>query len=534
MINYQIKLKAGEPEDALKTAVERAVKTDPGKYSWHIEKRSVDARDKENILLVYTIAVEFNDTAVEKKLIDRSHGTLRHEEPVRYSFSPEGAQEMSHRPVVVGAGPAGMFAAFMLSSFGYAPLVIERGSDVDSRTVKVSRFWETGVLDEECNVQFGEGGAGTFSDGKLNTGVKDKSGRIRHVLETFVRFGAPEEILFSAKPHIGTDILKNIMKQMRLYSIKNGAEFKFDTKVTDLLTDDGNNLKAVRLSNGDEIPCEACILAVGHSARDTFRMLSGKNLILEQKAFAIGLRIEHLQETIGLGQYGENYRLLPPADYKMTHTAVSGRGVYSFCMCPGGHVVNASSVKGMTCVNGMSYSGRNGKNANSAIVVQVTPEDFKNEGFDDVLSGMRFQEKWEKAAYGLCGGLVPIQRFQDFKDKKTTVSFGNVLPETKGKWGMADLNPALPSYVARDIIEGVEAYGRKLKGFSDGDALLSGVETRTSSPLRIVRDEELQSAIRGLYPCGEGAGYAGGIMSAAVDGIKVFEKIAGKYKGKCL
>ncbi|MBR6358180.1 MAG: FAD-dependent oxidoreductase, partial [Lachnospiraceae bacterium] len=231
MINYQIKLKAGEPEKALKTAVERAVKADPGKYSWHIEKRSVDARDKENILLVYTIAVEFNDTAVEKKLIDRSHGTLKHEEPVRYSFSPEGMMEMPHRPVVVGAGPAGMFAAFMLSSFGYAPLVIERGSDVDSRTEKVSRFWETGVLDEECNVQFGEGGAGTFSDGKLNTGVKDKSGRIRHVLETFVRFGAPEEILFSAKPHIGTDILKNIMKNMRLKAIENGAEFKFDTKV---------------------------------------------------------------------------------------------------------------------------------------------------------------------------------------------------------------------------------------------------------------------------------------------------------------
>ncbi len=532
MIKFQVKLDIGHDKNALTSAVEKYV----GKENkWWIEKKSIDAREKNSIKYVYSISVELSDTNVESRLLKKYSGKITKEDRCEYLFSPCGKLPLSERPVVVGTGPAGMFASYMLSLNGYAPLVIERGNNVDEREKKISLFWETGELDPESNVQFGEGGAGTFSDGKLNTGVKDKFGRIRFVLETFVKFGAPEEILYANKPHIGTDILKVVMKRMREESIKNGAEFSFDTKLTDIIFDDNSGaVTSVRLKkkHGEEytVPANVVILAIGHSARDTFKMLSEKKLLLERKAFAIGLRIEHLQEMIGRSQYGDAFNKLPAADYKMTGTAKDKRGVYSFCMCPGGHVVNASSEEGRTVVNGMSYSGRNARNANSAIVVQVNPEDFDKEGFTGVLSGMEFQRKWEELCFRKAGGKVPVQRFIDLKNRVKTTSFGSVIPDTKGRFEMSELSEVLPEYVINGITEGVDDFDRRLKGFADPDAVLSGVETRTSSPVRIVRNEEFE-ALPGLYPCGEGAGYAGGIMSAAVDGIKVFEAVGRKYKG---
>ncbi len=530
MVKFQVKLNITHTEEQLKAAVFKVLKTTEAGIKWKIEKRSIDAREKNNILYVYTITAELPANVNEERIINHSNGKISKEFPVKYNFTPTGSSELKDRPVIIGCGPAGLFAAYMLSQNGYKPLVLERGYDVDRRTEEVEIFWKTGILNTKTNVQFGEGGAGTFSDGKLNTGVKDKFGRIGYVLSTFVEHGANPDILINNKPHIGTDVLKNTVKNMREACIKLGAEFRFTSLVKDILVSETNEITGVVLENGDKIYSNVVVLAIGHSARDTFEMLSSKKLVMEQKPFAIGVRIEHLQETIGRSQYGEDYKKLPAADYKLTYTAESGRGVYSFCMCPGGHVVNASSEEGRTVVNGMSYSARDGINANSAVVVQVNPEDFKNEGFTDALAGVRFQRLWEEKCFSLCNGAVPVQRFEDFKNKKKTVAFGTVKPCTKGKYEMSELSPALPGYVRHDLIEGVTDFEKHIKGFSDGDAILSGVETRTSSPVRICRDDKLESLISGLYPCGEGAGYAGGIMSAAVDGIKVFEAIATKYK----
>ena len=383
-------------------------------------------------------------------------------------------------------------------------------------------------------MSFGEGGAGTFSDGKLNTMVKDKFGYNRRVLETFVKFGAPAEILYLQKPHIGTDKLADVVKHMRLEIERLGGEVRFGVRLDSLnIKNTGNGdskkLESINvtdrfLGKAEVIECDRLILAIGHSARDTFLSLNESGVKMQPKSFAIGVRVEHSQEMIGRNQYGELYKALPTADYKLTHQTKDGRGVYSFCMCPGGYVVNASSEKGMLAVNGMSDYLRDGINANSAIVVTVGVEDFDG---TDALAGMRFQRKWEKKAFDAAGGKIPVQLFGDFKKNVVSKEFGNVRPQTKGETAFANVREILPGEVADSIEEGITAFEKKINGYSRDDTLLLGIESRTSSPVKIVRDDTMQSNIKGLYPCGEGAGYAGGITSAAMDGIKTAIKITG-------
>ncbi len=446
----------------------------------------------------------------------------------------------SRTPVIAGAGPAGLFCAYALMSEGFHPIVAERGKKVEERTADVQKFWETGVLDTASNVQFGEGGAGTFSDGKLNTLVKDPIGRNRFVLETFVKFGAPEHILYENKPHIGTDILADVIKRMREFMTENGVEFLFETCVTGFSTGKNGNLKSIELNHDRQIDTDCLILAIGHSARDTFSLLQEKGLNMQAKSFAVGFRVEHPQSEVNLTQYGDLYAdKLPAAPYKVTANLPSGRGVYSFCMCPGGYVVNASSEEHRLAVNGMSYSDRGGSNANSAIIVSVTPEDFKADairhgvlkdadGKEDVLSGVRFQERLEERAWKLGNGKIPQQLFGDYCKNRPSVSYGAFESTTKGDSVLCNLRGLLPEELEESFIEGMHHFSRAIPEFDREDAILSGVESRTSSPVRIVRDESFQSNIRGIYPCGEGAGYAGGIMSAAMDGLKVAEAI-GRY-----
>lgn len=428
--------------------------------------------------------------------------------------------------MVVGTGPAGLFAAWLLAKHGYQPLVIERGYEVNKRIQAVEHFWKTNELDPVSNVQFGEGGAGTFSDGKLNTMVKDMANRYRLVMETFVHHGAPSEILYLNKPHIGTDKLRTVVGSMRKEIIRLGGEVRFGTQLTDLQIEEGQ-LRAIELNHRELMPCKLLIPAIGHSARDTFEMFLKRGLELSPKPFAIGVRIEHKQSMISKAQYGKDYIHLPAADYKLTHQTTKGRGVYSFCMCPGGFVVNASSEKGYLAVNGMSNYGRDEENANSAIVVTVQPEDF---GANHPLSGMEFQRKWEKAAYEAGKGLIPVQLFGDLLSGRDSVTIGGIRPNLKGDYRLSNLTGCLPEEVLEALKEGILAFDRKIKGFADEEAVLSGVESRTSSPVRIHRNEAFESNIKGIYPCGEGAGYAGGITSAAIDGIKVFEAIASKYR----
>lgn len=499
-------------------------------------KKSVDARKKEQIFFIYQ--VDFC-TDNEKKVLSRykkNDVTIKNEKKENDTADNTVVAEKntSEKIVIAGFGPAGLFAAYELAHDGYKPLVIERGLDVDSRKKSVEHFWKTGELDIESNVSFGEGGAGTFSDGKLNTMVKDKFGYNRRVLETFVKFGAPAEILYLQKPHIGTDKLASVVKNMRLEIERLGGEVRFGVRLDSLNivnTGDEDNKKITsinvtdRLSGKAEvIECDRLILAIGHSARDTFLSLNDSGVTMQPKSFAIGVRVEHSQEMIGKNQYGELYKALPTADYKLTHQTKDGRGVYSFCMCPGGYVVNASSEKGMLAVNGMSDYLRDGINANSAIVVTVGVEDFDG---TDALAGMRFQRKWEKKAFDAADGKIPVQLFGDFKKNVVSKEFGNVRPQTKGETAFANVREILPREVADSIEEGITAFEKKIKGYSRDDTLLLGIESRTSSPVKILRDDTMQSNIKGLYPCGEGAGYAGGITSAAMDGIKTAIKITG-------
>ena len=405
-------------------------------------------------------------------------------------------------------------------------MVLERGEDVDHRMASVERFWNTGILDTESNIQFGEGGAGTFSDGKLNTMVKDAFGRNHYVLKTFVDAGADPDILYVNKPHIGTDVLQAVVKQLRQEILSLGGEVRFGAKVTDLNIKD-HRLCSIQINGTEELPCEALILAIGHSARDTFSMLHKHQILMQPKSFAVGLRIEHPQAMINLSQYGqEQHPLLGAANYKVTRKLSNGRGVYSFCMCPGGYVVNASSEEGRLAVNGMSYRARDSRNANSAMIVTVTPDDFPG---TDVLAGVEFQRKLEKAAYGLCDGKVPVQLFGDFCRNVPSTMLGEVEPCIKGQYELSNVRTIFPQELSLALEEGIKGCEALIHGFSRADAVLSGVESRTSSPVRIIRNTEFESELSGLYPCGEGAGYAGGITSAAMDGLKIAEAIAKKY-----
>lgn len=495
------------------------------KFTVMIRKRSIDARKKPDIYYVYQLWVSV--ARQEERLVKRlHHPSVSMAKEKSYCMPKPGDKSYSRRPVIIGAGPAGLFAAYLLTEMGYAPVILERGKQVDARSLDVARFWEKGILDPGSNVQFGEGGAGTFSDGKLNTAVKDPAGRSRFVLETFVRYGAPGQILFDQKPHIGTDILAKVIAQMRNDLTRKGAKFCFESQVTDFVIEH-NALREIVVNGTTHMPVDAVVLAIGHSARDTFQVLNAKQVPMECKNFAVGFRVEHPQRMMNEYLYGTAADMLPAAPYKVTLNFPDGRGVYSFCMCPGGYVVNSSSGAEQTVVNGMSYSGRNGKNANSAIIISVTTKDF---GTSDALAGMRYQMQLEKTTYELGSGKIPQQLYGDYMQKVISSGYGDFSSETKGAVAFANLRGLFSEDMERSFSMGMEHFSRIIPGFDRKDAILSGVESRTSSPVRIIRGENFMSSIGGLYPCGEGAGYAGGIMSAAMDGIKVAEAIISNGK----
>ena len=489
-----------------------------------IIKESIDSRKKPNIFYVYEVDVNLEN---EENVLSKNRNSdvfLSIEED--YDFKEFGNRKINNGIIVVGSGPAGLFASYMLAKNGYNPLIIERGCNVEERINKVNDFWESGKLDTECNVQFGEGGAGTFSDGKLNTLIKDTNNRMKEVFKTFVKFGAPEDIMYKSKPHIGTDILRNVVKNMREEIIRLGGTFRFNTKLTSI-NYENNKINSIIVNEKEEIKCDALVLAIGHSARDTFEMLNNTSIELKSKPFAIGVRIQHNQSMINESQYGLGYfEGLENATYKLTHTCNNKRGVYTFCMCPGGYVVNSSSEDKMLSINGMSYRTRDSKNANSAIIVTVSSEDY-GEG---PLDGMYFQRELEHKTYEICNGKIPTQLFKDYVDNKKSNEYKSIEPLFKGSYDFANLNNIFPDYINESLKEGINDFGNKIKGFNKDDAIISAVESRTSSPIRIVRDDNLESNIKGIYPCGEGAGYAGGITSSAIDGIKVFEKIASIYE----
>ena len=497
---------------------------------YELYKLSIDSREKNNVKYIISVNVFVeNETQILKRVHNNNIMSTIEE---KYILPNPGEVPMSHPPVIIGTGPAGLFAGLMLARAGYQPVLFERGMDVDSRTAVVQAFWNgEKPLNPNCNVQFGEGGAGTFSDGKLNTGIKDQSGRCSEVIKTFVEFGADPSILYTNKPHIGTDVLVSVVKNIRNEIIRLGGNVFFESNFIDyeILDQDTTKITIEHQGERQEYLTNALVLAIGHSARDTFELLYQKGLPICQKPFAMGLRIEHERSFIDQGQYGDDpdYKnLLPAADYKFTHQTEDGRNVYTFCMCPGGYVVNASSEPGKMCVNGMSYSDRNGRNSNSAIVVNVTPEDYES---DHPLAGMYFQQKWEEKAYEATSGKVPVQCFGDYTHDRVSKDFGKTRPEIKGEYAFANLKSCLPDYINNAIISGVLSFGKYLPGYADADAVLSGIEARTSSPVKLLRNQEFTCEHTAIYPCGEGAGYAGGITSAAVDGIRVAEAIISKY-----
>ncbi len=528
----QIKLRYNHTEEDLIIKIADALKLRRDRISdemlsYSIVKKSIDAREKPDFKFVYSVNVRLkNEKGLKKSVINNNISFVKEE---KYEFSPTGSEPLKHRPVIVGFGPAGIFCGYFLAKEGYKPIIIERGKCVDERNTDVNAFWNGSPLDTESNVQFGEGGAGTFSDGKLNTLVKDKFYRNKLVLETLVQFGAKESIMYENKPHIGTDKLSEIVVKMRNAIINLGGEIRFSTKLTDIFVEN-NKLVGIEVNGKEKIDTNILVLAIGHSARDTFYMLNEKGLNMEPKSFAVGVRIEHPQLIIDENMYGRDHHAfdnIEAAEYKVTHTAANNRGVYSFCMCPGGYVVNASSEEGRIAINGMSYSDRDGENANSAIIVAVNPKDY---GSEHPLSAVEFQRRLEEKAFMEGEGNIPVQLFGDFCNNRVSKQLGQVNPQIKGSYSFGNIRNIFPEQVNEALIEGINAFGRKINGFDRFDAVMSAVESRTSSPIRIHRNDDFIANIEGVYPCGEGAGYAGGITSAAMDGIRVFEAIAKMYK----
>ncbi|MBE5898162.1 MAG: FAD-dependent oxidoreductase [Lachnospiraceae bacterium] len=492
-----------------------------------ILKRSIDARKKPELFYNYQVVIRTNnEDSILKK--NKNNKIAKYKEVI-YN-EPKFIGENENDIYIIGAGPAGLFCGLILAKAGLNPVIVERGSSVEKRKSDVDKFWNSGKLNPDSNVQFGEGGAGTFSDGKLNTLVKDKMGRNRYVLETFVANGANKDILYDAKPHMGTDVLVDVIHNMREEIIKYGGKFLFDTKLEEI-NYKFNKIESIRLSGAIEgiFNCDYICLAIGHSARDTFKMLYDSKVNMTGKQFAVGLRIEHLQDEINKVQYGFNYKGeyegIEPCAYKVTANLDNGRGVFSFCMCPGGYVINASSEEGMLAINGMSDNARDSINSNSAIIVTVGEKDFD---INDPMAAIEFQRELERKAYEIGKGNIPIQVYGDYKNNTTSDKLGSVKPTGKCRTSFANLRELFSDDINNSIVEGIEEFGRKIKGFDNEDALLSGVESRTSSPVRILRNKEMISNIDNLFPCGEGAGYAGGIMSAAMDGMKVAEAMIDK------
>ncbi|MDO4619065.1 MAG: FAD-dependent oxidoreductase [Lachnospiraceae bacterium] len=581
----QIKLPCGSDKDMLEGKIRKLLRLSPSDvYTWKIVRHSLDARKKPALFDIYSVQVSLgedkkSEKREEKKAAAAKSGNIRFERPVSYSF-PEPDEQLPvllHRPVVVGFGPAGLFCALMLARAGYRPIVLERGASMEERTADVENFWKTGVLNGKSNIQFGEGGAGTYSDGKLTTNVKDKFGRIGAVMETFVKAGAPEDITYEYHPHIGTDLLRGVIVRLREEIRELGGEVRFHSRMTALQTESGHVtgveveesvFDASRAGQSDYrtgqeqstcgvkeeetrtyvLPAEVVVLAPGHSARDTIRTLHQDGIPMTQKNFAVGCRVSHPQAMIdrwavGIEDQEELQRLgIPASSYKLTAQAKSGRGVYSFCMCPGGYVVNASSEQGRLAVNGMSDYARDSARANSAIVMTVGAEEF---GGEDVLAGLHFQERLEEKAFRIADGRVPVEKYQDLEQEFSAAEMQSgfdregvravrCLSEeeaeklcVKGLAAESSLRDLLPEELTADLIEGMQRFDRIIPGFAGPEAYVIGLESRTSSPVRLTRDEGGQSTgLRGLFPCGEGAGYAGGIMSAAVDGIKIAEAVA--------
>lgn len=515
-----------EQREAIKKAIITKLRIGPKDLiDFKIFKQSIDARKKDMIYFVYSVDVQVEN---EKRLVKKVKG-LSQTPDLDYKYVTPGTTPLHNRPIIVGTGPAGLFCGLILAEMGYKPLLLERGKDVENRTKDVETFWETGKLNTESNVQFGEGGAGSFSDGKLTSLISNL--RCRKILETFVDHGGPEEILYSQKPHIGTDILKRVIKNIRERIIELGGEVWFNSKVTDLHIEE-SRIKGLYVNGDQYLASDVVVLAVGHSARDTFEVLNEKGVKLIPKPFAIGARIEHPQEMINKVQYGQFHenKNLGAADYKLVHHSSKGRTLYTFCMCPGGEVVAAASEENKVVTNGMSYFARDKENANSAILVGVEPADFLS---DHPLSGVEFQRKWESLAFELAGKdySAPAQLVGDFLKNRPSKEIGNVRPSYKPGITLIELKNCLPTYVIETMQEGILHLDQKIKGFAREDAIITGVETRSSSPVRMERKANYESInIEGLYPSGEGAGYAGGIVSAGVDGIMVAEAIVSRFK----